>query len=293
MAEPAQFAPGIPPYIPPSKDAGLINTPTTQAGSVGYTPSYASAATYDPSKWDVSGNQTVQTQLRGIIDPNSPLMQQAATYANQQAQSRGLLNSSLAVSGAQGAQIEKALPIAQQDASTYANAGQFNANAENQAKAQGAQLQTQTSQFNANAGNTAGQFGAGASNQASLQNATQANNYALTLLTTQTQKDIANLNSANQLALQKLTNDHDTIIRQDANAATLYQQYVTNMGNISTSNTLDAAGKDTAVANQLAALQQGLDLIQHLGGLNLSQYFQPNNPLNNTKPVENVNESRP
>ena len=284
-----------------NSQSGLINTPANknitvrpgdvaQANSIGYIPSSASASTYTPTNWDVNGNQTVQSQLRGIIDPNSPLMQQAQTYAQQQAQSRGLLNSSLAVSGAEGAQIERALPIAQQDASTYANSGQFNANAANQAGAQNAQLKTQTSQFNANAGNTASQFGAASANQAALQNATQANNYGLTLLTTQTQKDIANMNSQSQQALQKLTNDHDTLIRQDSNAATLYQQYVTNMGNISTSNQLDAAAKDTAINNQLAALQQGLDLIQHLGGLNLSQYFQKSNaPLNTPAPNAGTN----
>ena len=152
------------------------------------------------------------------------------------------------------------------------------------------QLKTQTSQFNANAGNTASQFGAASANQAALQNTTQANNYGLTLLTTQTQKDIANMNSQSQQALQKLTNDHDSLIRQDANASTLYQQYVTNMGNISTSNQLDAAAKDTAINNQLAALQQGLDLIQHLGGLNLSQYFQKSNsPLNTPAPNAGTN----
>jgi hypothetical protein len=107
------------------------------------------------------------------------------------------------------------------------------------------------------------------------------------LLTTQTQKDIANLNSQNQQALQKLTNDHDTIIRQDANAATLYQQYVTNIGNISTTNTLDAAAKDTAISNQLAALQAGLDMISHVGSLNLSQYFQRDNTALNNPPVYN------
>lgn len=83
------------------------------------------------TSWDVSPNQTVQTQLEQIIAADSPLMQQARARALQAANERGLLNSSMAVTAGQSALYDAAMPIAQQDASTYADAGRFNADASN------------------------------------------------------------------------------------------------------------------------------------------------------------------
>lgn len=75
----------------------------------------------------VSPNQTSQHQLQQMLASDSPLMQQAETMGLQRANSRGLLNSSMASQAAQGAMIERATPFAQQDASTYFQADQNNA----------------------------------------------------------------------------------------------------------------------------------------------------------------------
>lgn len=110
------------------------------------------AATTD---WKVDKPQTVQGQIAGIVDSGSPLMKQAETRALQRANARGMLNSSMAVGAAQGAVYDAAMPIAQQDANTFARSGEFNASEANR-----------TSQFNANAENQAGQFNAGETNAA-------------------------------------------------------------------------------------------------------------------------------
>ncbi|GEK48429.1 hypothetical protein HPA02_27120 [Bisbaumannia pacifica] len=54
--------------------------------------------------------------LNQLLGSNSPLMQRAATQGQQLANQRGLLNSSMAAGAAQGAMIDRALPVAQQDA---------------------------------------------------------------------------------------------------------------------------------------------------------------------------------
>lgn len=77
-------------------------------------------------QWSVQPNQTVQNQLQQIIANDSPLMQQARARALQQANERGLLNSSMAVTAGQSAVLDAAMPIAQQDASTFADAAKFN-----------------------------------------------------------------------------------------------------------------------------------------------------------------------
>lgn len=84
-----------------------------------------------PTRWDVAPNETVRSQLQQIIADDSPLMQQARARAMQQANSRGLLNSSMAATAGQAALYDAAMPIATQDASTYARAGEFNANTSN------------------------------------------------------------------------------------------------------------------------------------------------------------------
>lgn len=93
---------------------------------------------YDPNttpgaNWNVGNDQTVQGQLKGIIDQDSPLQQQAKTRSMQDMNAHGLLSSSMAVGAGQSAVIASALPIAQQDAQTFGNASRFNAEATNRA----------------------------------------------------------------------------------------------------------------------------------------------------------------
>lgn len=100
----------------PSTYKGLAST-STQLG--------------EPTKWNVTPEQTSQGQLSGILASGSPLMTQAKTQGLQTANQRGLLNSSIAAGAAQGAMIERATPLATQDASTNAAAAQANQNAAN------------------------------------------------------------------------------------------------------------------------------------------------------------------
>ena len=128
-------------------------TITPTATTTGYTAKDASA-----SMWAPDANSTVQGQLKNVLDSGSPLLDRAETKAKQGMNQRGLLNSTMALTAGQSALYDAALPIAQQDASTFADAGKTNS-----------QLQTQVSLANAGATNDASKFGADASNQASMQ----------------------------------------------------------------------------------------------------------------------------
>lgn len=127
--------------------AGLINSATRS----NYNPAQISAA-----NWAVKPNQTVQGQVKSIIAEDSPLMQQAATRANQQVNARGLINSSIGVGAGQAALYDAAMPMATQDASIEANASKFNAEASQQ-----------TAMANQNASNSALQFNAAANQDGS------------------------------------------------------------------------------------------------------------------------------
>lgn len=92
----------------------------------------------------VQNNQLVANQLQGLLATNSPYIQQAQLAGTQQANQRGLLNSSIAAGNSEQAAIQSALPIATNDANTYSGLQTTNLNnlskAQTQAMSDNAQL---------------------------------------------------------------------------------------------------------------------------------------------------------
>ena len=75
--------------------------------------------------YDANGNwkpedDSVTTQMTGLLGKNNNYMKQARTQGLQTANARGFLNSSIAVGSAQDAAGRAALPIAQQNAAQIA-----------------------------------------------------------------------------------------------------------------------------------------------------------------------------
>lgn len=85
------------------------------------------------SNWQNTPEQTVQGQTENIIKNDSPLIQLARTGADQQSQSRGLTNSSMAIGASQDAVYRAALPIAQADAAQSARVAGYNVDTLNKA----------------------------------------------------------------------------------------------------------------------------------------------------------------
>ena len=79
----------------------------------------------------MNNESLVENRLNNLLDSNGRYMQLARTGAQQQAASRGLLNSSIAAGAGENAAIRSALPIAQQDANTYAQMEANNNNIQN------------------------------------------------------------------------------------------------------------------------------------------------------------------
>lgn len=80
---------------------------------------------------EVGKNETVSNQLTDLTSSNSKYIQTARNNANAASAERGMLMSSVGAGAAEKAAIESALPIAQQDASTYANTAKDNMDAQN------------------------------------------------------------------------------------------------------------------------------------------------------------------
>lgn len=258
-------APGL------TSDTTGASPPGASSGSpvTGYNPAAGSAspaatATYDPKAFAVTPDQTVVSQLKGIIDSGSPLMQQAETRAKNAMNSRGLINSSMAVGAGQDAVIAAATPIATADAATYERAatnttqGQntalaAQAAAKNTAGLQDAQLQTNTSQFNAGQQNAALSAAAGASNTVALQ--AQQNEANLQNIKT---------NRATDLQIAQLTEANKNILQSSSIAGQLYNTSLANLSAIISNPNMSEEQKTTALNDGVAQLNDALSVISKI-----------------------------
>jgi len=89
--------------------------------------------TYTAQNREVNApTETAAGQVDSILAKDSPLMQRARTMATQQMAQRGLINTSMAQGAGVAAMIDRATPIAQQDAQTFSNRTLANMEATNQ-----------------------------------------------------------------------------------------------------------------------------------------------------------------
>lgn len=137
------------PYQGGSQGSGLIAGAMTKPAPKPnvYNPDNIQAERASVANWNVDDNQLVEKRAANLIKEDSPLMQLARSRAEQQANGRGLLNSSIAVGAGQTAVLDKAIDIGGRDASTFAQSAQFNADSSNKASMFNA---GQSNQWNAN-----------------------------------------------------------------------------------------------------------------------------------------------
>ena len=280
-----------------------ITTPTmTQAATLNMTPAQIAAAqvatpasvgpaTQASATSVGQASQGVATtsadQLSGILNKGGALMQQSATTGNQQAASRGLLNSTMGIQAAQNAMIANAAPLAQTDANLLNNMSQFNAGAQNQQAQFNAGNQQQTNLANQQAQNQQAQFNAGNQQQTNLANQ-QAQN-RVSEVNAGNQQQAAQLNQQqgnaqnqfnasqnNEAALKAMdVNSREQLAGIEANykqlmqvnssAGGLYEQVMKNISDIQ--NNKDIADKQGSIDSQLAWLRSGMGMIQNLNGV--------------------------
>jgi hypothetical protein len=154
----------------------------------------------------VGSNETVQGQLKGILEnKNSPLMQQAQTFGNSYANKRGMLDSSIGASAAESSMIGAATPVAQQDASTYYDAKKTNSVQDLQAQMFNSDLSARTSMFDKGT----------------------AKDLTITQMNNDLQRSIATMDSDNKLAIaniQAMASDSGIMGDLGKSLMNLYQQ---------------------------------------------------------------------
>ena len=212
-----------------------------------YMEDASAAPIYNPAQ--VGAAQTAGTttsdQLTGILNKGGALMQQAATTGNQQAASRGLLNSSMGIQAAQNAVLSNAVPIANADANAINQTNQFNTTNEQRTNELNAGVQNDWTKFNATNQNAMNQWNAGQQNEATLKT--------------------LDINSREQL--MNMEANYKTLMQANSSASSLWEQTLKNMSDIQTSDKLDAGSKQAALNNQMSSLRYGMTMIEHMNGI--------------------------
>lgn len=239
--------------LPTAVPATVPDAPVAEAAT-------ATAATANSAQRTLDPNELVSNQVNKIMSADSPLLQQAEGRAKVAANSRGLLNSSMAIQAGQGAVMDRAVPIAQADASAITRVADTNTANNQQTNIFNAGNQQQTNIQNANNQQQNNQFNAEKQNNNNIVNATEQNKILAQFL-----------DQGSKLRLADIEASYKTILQSEASAGSLYQQSIRNISDISQNPDLTPEAKTAAVANQNALLKTGLNIIGKIGGLNLEE----------------------
>jgi hypothetical protein len=230
----------------------------TEVSTANFNPATQGTAT--AATRQLEDGELTSNNITGLIGADSPLMQQASSRALQQANSRGLLNSSMAVGAAQGAVMDRALPIAQADSVARTNVLNTNQANTQQTNVFNAGQTQDMNKFNATTDLQSQQFNAGEANKSSIVNASESNKILSQLM-----------DSQNKLYLADIEASYKNVMQSQASAMTLYQQSVKNISDILMDPDLTPAAKTAAVANQNQMLETGMKILGKIGGLELDE----------------------
>lgn len=179
--------------------------------------------------------ETVQGQVSSLMSASNPLLKKAQTKAVQAANQRGLLNSSMATQAGTEAMLSAALPIAQQDAQTYARQALANQEAKNRFGEQANQFSFQSALSGQDYGQRQGLAETEQSYRKALQTQAEAAQTALqsaeqtfkkgeSALTRGHQTSLQTQAEAQQKALQTQAEAQRKALQTQAEAARVYQQ---------------------------------------------------------------------
>jgi hypothetical protein len=207
-------------------------------------------STYSPYTRSLNPQtDTVRGQITGLLSKDSPYMQRARARGLSHANARGLLNSSMAGGAAHAAAIDAALPIAQQDAGTYAEQGFRNQDAANQSRA-----------FNASAQNDWGLAQMDIGSRERMQQADIASREQIAQWDREVRENIAAIEMDAQTRAQFLESTNE-----------LMQQYQIQFQEIATNKDLSRDARDAAWRNLREMYDEQIKLSGDMMGVPLTK----------------------
>lgn len=281
-------------------DVERLAPPTDiNAAEIGdYTP-------YEAVSGELDDNSTVQGRMSGLLSQTSDYIQRARTNADQMSNRRGMLNSSMAMGAAEGAAIDRALPIAQQDAAAFKEQEFLNQGYDNDAARYLAEqsverenleagLEQDTNQFNqtnqltnerlnADAQNLSGREFTQAQNLAAANAAAEANRLNFAVLDGDIRAQLAEIDNTAAMRLESMAREYAIIENLDSINGAIYEQLVSQIGSILA--TEKKSGTAQAKVNALIAsagvefaFSSGTTNATTAGGPQANATFMPKKP---------------
>jgi len=299
--------------------ANVAKTPDAQAstataGTATGTLAQAKEATAKTQQVDQSS--LASNQLNDITKQDSPLMQRARQEGMLLAAKRGLQNSSIAAGAAEGAMVDRATPLAQQNSATLNTQALANQEAENEANNLNAQLGTSTSQqnaalqtdvsktnaglatdtskFNAGSQTDVSKFNAETSARANEQNAAADNAMRQKVVEENAAMNRQFASGEQTMDLAALQGKYQQLISGNAAAAQLFDSYFQSISATMANKDIDPARVAQTVQQQQQMLNAGLSLIQSMGAMTFGT--DPGAPpvgINNPAPPQIQNPALP
>lgn len=214
----------------------------------------------DPQKRSIDpSTETVLGQVTKVTDSGSPLIDRARTRAAQTANSRGLLNSSIAAGAGEAAAIDAALPIAMADANVYGAASRDNQQATNASLG-----------YNAGAVNAVQGAKIGAELEKGLIGSRAGAEERLTKVRGEVDRALQTLRGEQATALANVEGNYRQLIQANASAGSFFQNSMNAMAAILGDVNTSAEQKQGAVARMTQLLESGLHIIGATANLDLA-----------------------
>lgn len=204
----------------------------------------------------------VAGRVNSLTSSGSPLLEAARTRAAQNANARGLRNSSMAVQSGEQAVIETATPIAQADASLFQNQQLANQSAKNQADQFNANIRTNVGLQGAGAAADESKFGRTLLEEARQFNATGtrqdrqfADEQKYKREQLQMQQTLAQMDATSRKELATIESEFKADIASNENISNAWGTMMGNINQIQNNPDLDAAAKKQLIDNQVASFR--------------------------------------
>lgn len=248
-----QPPPATPPEGPSLQDL-YPEAPETQAPEV----VGAEVTEADKSAGDVANTaeQQVDAELARILGQDSPLLAQARAEAMRMANSRGLMNSSMAAGMTMGEMVKAALPMAQQNAAQADQRAQLEA-----------QLQTAMEQGDQNAYNNAATQLAELNFASEQQVAAERQAYNQQVMASITQLNEQYLEGTQALDIQQMASEYQLLISTNETAGSFWNGYMDAMGNIMQNPDMTPAQIASALTTMGRMLDAGLVMIGEMNNM--------------------------
>jgi len=235
--------------------------------------------------------QQVDMELARILEQGGPLMSRAEAEGIRQANQRGLQNTSMAAGMVQGAMVDRALPMAQQNAAqgfqrTLANtqnrqqSGIFNAEQRNEAERLSAQMRSALEQQDSAAYNQANQQLAALQRNAEAQQAdiefsaeqqraTEQQAYNTQIIDRTSQLNQQFLQNMGAADIANIQGTYNQLIQMNATAGNVMTGYMTSMGQIMDDPDMTPSQVSTALRSQQTMLEASLRMIGEINNMDI------------------------